>query len=549
MKPSVFIQRRNTLRRKLFAYMLVLVAFILLLFFVGTYLIGGYSGTKHQIAKTLEFQSEFFERQITSHFSNLAVMGIQLSECTTEELERNLTENELDFSALEGSQTHITELQDALIDTLRQKLLETNCSGAFILLNTQINPKVENAETSRSGIYLQRNSLDSTDTRILLYRGLADIGKSHDGMPHRKWRQEFDTGSFPDYEELAALSSSSLTDSFRLSRVVTLPGTSERVMLLCVPVYGSDGRCYGLCGMEISESYFKHIFAQPSELTHAVFCLSRGNMGMTDAKESLTAGIINDYYLAPEGQFISRSFGQGLFSCESEDATYVGVIRSVSLCPGEEGFSVSVLMPRGDYDRLAAEDTVRNVLMLMVLLAFTVISCFYFSRRYLRPVIQGLTRVRRKEYAIRSQVAEIDDLFVFLAEQDRQNAHQLAVMREEKTSAEASLMQMQTEQAQNREELRRLAYSRKNEVDPEDYENFRRGIRDLTATERKVFGYYLEGRTVKEITELMGIKKSTVRFHNRNIYTTLGVNSLKQLLRCAAILRQEDENALTPPEE
>lgn len=154
MKPSVFIQRRNTLRRKLFAYMLVLVAFILLLFFVGTYLIGDYSGTKHQIAKTLEFQSEFFERQITSHFSNLAVMGIQLSECTTEELERYLTENELDFSALEGSQTHITELQDALIDTLRQKLLETNCSGAFILLNTQINPKVENAETSRSGIYL-----------------------------------------------------------------------------------------------------------------------------------------------------------------------------------------------------------------------------------------------------------------------------------------------------------------------------------------------------------------------------------------------------------
>lgn len=63
----------------------------------------------------------------------------------------------------------------------------------------------------------------------------------------------------------------------------------------------------------------------------------------------------------------------------------------------------------------------------------------------------------------------------------------------------------------------------------------------MTVTERRVFDYYLEGRTVKEITELMGVKESTVRFHNRNIYTTLGVSSLKQLLRCAAIMAHDEE--------
>ena len=80
-------------------------------------------------------------------------------------------------------------------------------------------------------------------------------------------------------------------------------------------------------------------------------------------------------------------------------------------------------------------------------------------------------------------------------------------------------------------------------MDPEDYAHFRRGIQELTATERRVFDYYLEGRTVKEITELMGVKESTIRFHNRNIYSALGVNSLKQLLRCAAILAQDEEAA------
>lgn len=263
---------------------------------------------------------------------------------------------------------------------------------------------------------------------------------------------------------------------------------------------------------------------------------------MTDAQQSLSAGIVSDYYLAPQGQFCAERFGSGLFSCESEDAAYVGVIRSVRLCPGGELFSVSTLMPRQDYDRLAAKNTLNLALLLGILAAFAVLCCFYFSKQYLRPVKQIINQIRQREYATtKSHVAEIEDLFAFLAEQDRQSEAALAAIQREKTSVEAELAQIQTERTQDKQELQRLAYSRKAEVDPEDYENFRQGIQNLTATERRVFDYYLQGRSVKEITELMGVKESTVRFHNRNIYTTLGVNSLKQLLRCAAILKQEQD--------
>lgn len=519
--------------------MFVLVALLLILFSIGTFLIGGYSGIKRQLSDTLEFQSEVFERQIATHFSNLAVMGIQLSERTASELEQYLENNHLEFSSLNGDQTHISGLQDALIELLKQKLLETDCSGAFILLNVQINPNVENADTSRSGLYLQRNSLDSTDTSILLYRGLSDVGKNHGAMPHRKWRLEFDTDLFPGYEVVAELPRDTLTNSYRLSKVVTLPSTSERVMLLSLPIYGTDGQTYGICGLEISESYFKHIFAQPSELAHAIFCLSSGQQGLMDAQESLTAGTINDYYLAPAGQFASRSFGYGLFACESRNSAYVGIIHTISLSPRQENFSVSTLIPREDYDRLAGKNALRIMLLLLVLVAFTAISSLYFSKRYLRPLLQSLAQIRKREYATQSQVVEIEDLFAFLAEQDRQSQQLLTAVREEKTSVESALMQVRSQRAKDQQELQRLAYSRKNEVDPEDYENFRHGIQHLTATERRVFDYYLEGRTVKEITELMGVKESTVRFHNRNIYTTLGVSSLKQLLRCATIMKHE----------
>ena len=533
--------KKQTLWRKLFAYMLALVVLLLLLFLIGTFLIGGYSGTRHKIADTLEFQSQVFARQVASHYSSLAVMGIQLSESVSSELEGYLNDNALAFLDLKGSREHITGLQERLMEPMQRKLWEADCSGAFLLLDTQINDNVDNAATSRSGLYLQRNSLDSTDTRILLYRGLADVGKGNDAMPHRKWRLEFDTDLFPGYEEVASLPRDSLSNNFRLSPVVTLPGTSERVMLLSVPIYGSNGEYYGICGMEVSESYFKHVFAQPSELTRAVFCLSPDPNGLTDAENCLTAGIAGGYYLAPSGSFSSEPFGHGLLSWESQDSAYIGMVSPVALCPGQESFSVSTLMPRQDYDSLAGRDTLRIAVLLLVLAALTIVSCFYFSKNYLKPLTQSLAQIQKKEYTAQSQVAEIDDLFAFLAEQDRQEQQLLAAARAEKSSAEAALEALRTEQAQDKQELRRLAYSRKNEVDPEDYENFRRGIQDLTATERRVFDYYLEGRTVKEITELMGVKESTIRFHNRNIYSALGVSSLKQLLRCAAILAQDEE--------
>ncbi len=392
---------------------------------------------------------------------------------------------------------------------------------------------------------MQRNSLDTTDTNILLYRGLSSVGKAHEAMPHRKWRLEFDTALIPDYDELMSVASLPLTQSYRLSKAVTLPGTSERVMLLTVPVFGKTGQLYGICGLEISESYFKHIFAQPSELNHAIFCLSRGELGLTDAEESLSTGTVSDYYLAPCGVFQAAPFGSGLFTCESSSERYVGIIESVRLSPCQETFSVSTLIPRHDYDQLARRASLRITLLLLVIAMLSAVCCLYFSRRYLRPILKSLSQIRQKEYGrLSTQVAEIDDLFAFLAEQDRKSEAALAAAQKEKTSVEAELAQIRTERMQDKQELQRLAYSRKTEVDPEDYENFRRGIQDLTATERRVFEYYLQGKTVKEITELMGVKESTVRFHNRNIYVTLGVGSLKQLLRCAAIMKQEQAQEL-----
>ena len=58
----------------------------------------------------------------------------------------------------------------------------------------------------------------------------------------------------------------------------------------------------------------------------------------------------------------------------------------------------------------------------------------------------------------------------------------------------------------------------------------------LTPTEQLVFDAYLEGKLPKDIMQLLNIKETTLKYHNRNIYSKLGVSSRKQMLEIAAAL-------------
>lgn len=534
---SGFAQRKHSLRRKLFGYMFVLAIALLILFFVGFFLIGGYTGTKARISNTLNFQSDVFERQVKSYFENLTVMEVHFSEESTEIIENYLSENELVFDDLNDSETNISGLQDVLIDEVSQKLMGNSCTGAFIMLNAQVNSSVEN---SRSGIYLQRNSIDSTDSHIILYRGLSDIGKAHGAMPHRKWRLEINTEFIPDYNELIHEAALPLNENYRVTNIITLPGTSERVLYVIIPVFSSTDIFYGFCGFEISESYFKSVFSQPSELSHVLFCLNTEKEGLIDSEDSFSAGIVNGYYLAPTGIFTSKPFGS-LTTYNSDTNSYIGITKIIQLSPKGSEFSISTLMLKRDYDSIARKDSLRIGMLIITFVLIAFGCCIFCTRHYLTPLIQGIEKIRKKEYDSESQIAEIDDLFAFLSDQDRQSEATLEAIRKEKASVEATLIQVRNDQAESKQELKRLAYSRKTEVDPDDYKVFLSGIKELTKTEKKIFDYYLDGKTVKEITELMGVKESTIRFHNRNIYMTLGVSSLKQLLRYSAIMKHENE--------
>lgn len=67
-------------------------------------------------------------------------------------------------------------------------------------------------------------------------------------------------------------------------------------------------------------------------------------------------------------------------------------------------------------------------------------------------------------------------------------------------------------------------------ISSEVMEYFVRGLETLTPTERTIYEAYTLGRTTKDIMAELNIKENTLKFHNKNIYSKLGVSSRKQLL-------------------
>jgi len=69
---------------------------------------------------------------------------------------------------------------------------------------------------------------------------------------------------------------------------------------------------------------------------------------------------------------------------------------------------------------------------------------------------------------------------------------------------------------------------------------FTAGLTRLTPKEQQLFDCYVEGMSTAEIMEQLRIKENTLKFHNKNLYSKLGVSSRKQLQRLAALKTLQD---------
>ncbi|MBO5671365.1 MAG: hypothetical protein J6S41_07425, partial [Clostridia bacterium] len=292
---------RWSLKRRLFSYMMLLVCLLLLFLVTALFLTDQFDNIEENTYDALEMQIKVFEKDITDHFDAVAAAGISLSKTVTELVEDYLSERDIRFSDLTDKADAITALQSMLLKPMLQQLSQENCSGIYVILDATVNSSLDHAASSRAGIYLQTNGYKSSYNPVVLLRGNAEVGRENDIMPHRKWTLEFDTSILPEYQTLSQSTDLPIAKSFCFTEMITVPRTETRVMLLCVPMIGTDGTFFGICGFEISESYFASYYAQPTKVDHLTYLFLPSAEESIDITSGFSCGDTDGYYRAPQG--------------------------------------------------------------------------------------------------------------------------------------------------------------------------------------------------------------------------------------------------------
>lgn len=515
---------KPSMRRRLFLYMGALAALLLVTLFAVLLLLGQLKSPREELAKSLTFRMEAFQSDMESLWRNVSVMGLHLSEDMTAILEKQTT----DLSKLDGDADAVERLEEAMLEPLCQYVRQADCSGAFVVLNTSL----VSADSSFSGLYVQRSNAAHTTSGLLLYRGMADIGRRHDVMPHRKWAQEFDLSEFPGFTRYLESASAPIERNCCTTPLLTLPNTSERAILLTVPMLGTDGTAYGLCGFSVNQTYFSSHHAQPSGVSRLACVLSDSAAGL-DISKGLLAYPANGFCFVPDELLTEKPLQEGLTSYTGAELSFVGLSRPFMAADGDvEPHILTVLIPKSDYANLLLKSRLEIGGLLILLMFFGVICCLFYTRHYFTPILEDIDHVT-------AAGGEAGNPFF---EELLPLSNKLRVHERTITDLETERQDLRGQMEQAEADAKRLAQRRKSEIDPEEYQLFLSAYQKLGPEARTVIDAMVDGISVQVLAEQLGKKMSTVYSYRRDIYEKVGIqgeNKLQQLRVRVSLMRRE----------
>ena len=537
-------QAQPSMRRRLFLYMGALAALLLAVLLVALLLLGRLKSPRAETEKALTFQMGAFRSDMNSLWRNVSVMGVHLSQDMTALIEEQTS----DFSSLNGDVAAVGDLQEAMLEPLCQYVRQTDCSGAFIMLGASLSS--DPAVDSHAGLYVQRSNAEHTTSDLLLYRGMADIGRQHRVMPHRKWAQEFCPADFPGLADQLEAASAPIERACRTTELLTLPGTTEQAILLTVPMIGADGTVYGLCGFSVNQTYFLAHHAQPTGIGSLACVLSDAAEGL-DVQRGLLTYPTGDFCFVPDELLEKRSLRGGLSAFVGTELSFVGISEPFTVAAGDEASpDLTVLIPKSDYDRALLKSRLEAAGVLMLLLFFAVSCCLFYTRRYLRPILEDIDHVTvaggEKGKPIFEELLPISEKMrsheeaVTVLKAERQDAQDRAEqLLGEKLGLEEQVEGMQGQLDDSLAEIRRLAHLGKKELKPDDYDKFLKGYAKLSTKELEICAALAKGLSARQCAEQTGNALSTIDTYRKRVYGKTNIHRVRQLRLCYALMQLE----------
>ena len=532
-----------SLRKRFLLYIISAIATFLALTMVLLNLFGVINSANVQIMRDMDTWLANSADSIENDCDELAACAISFSHQLESQIQNFLIQQQLQFEDLQDNTQALTDLQQELYGTVYLNMQVAPASGSFYILNTTVNSTSETPQFN--GIYLKYVNLSSENTvnnDFALYRGSYTTGKENDLTFHSGWNNENRTDFFADCESV-------FSDGvhYALSTVAEIPDTWENARYIYVPLRDRQDTIIGVCGFEISDLLFR--------LSHKSEDPRWGQ---------LVCGLIDQQQGGYSGQFSSNRYQTGsthtpLRVTSKKDYTQfdfgmescVGTTKDIFL--GNDSFTVAVMMSQAQYQKFVRDGQLQNAVIFLILGILAMASCIVMSHRYVSPILKRFEQVMANEIGgDPTNIREIEDLFAFLAARDEAYEARLKKLEQERQAAEANATRSQKdyETALRRldlvqGELDQLAAAQRREIVLEEYEFFLCNLGTLTATEYKVYELYLAGKNARQIAEILDISENTLKYHNKNIYSKLGISSRKQMLRFAALKQHQDSQTQT----
>ena len=533
-----------SLRKRFLLYIVSAIATFLALAMVLLNLFGFINSANVQIMRDLDAWLANSADSIEHDCDELAACAISFSDQLESQIQSFLIEHQLQFDDLRDNTRMLTDLQQRLYDIVYLNMQVAPASGTFYILNTTVNSASQTPLFN--GIYLKYVNLSSENTvnnDFALYRGSYTTGKEHSLTFHSGWNNENRTDFFEDCESV-------FSDGvhYALSSVVEIPETWENARYIYVPLRDRQDKIIGVCGFEISDLLFRlsHKTEDPrwGQLVCGLIDRHQGNYyGHFNSNRYQTGNANSRLRIISKADYMQFEFDRE--SC-------VGTARDIFL--GNDTFTVAMMMPQAQYQKFIRTGQLQNAVIFLILGTLTLVCCVIMSHKYVSPILKRIEQVKAREIGGDPiNIREIDDLFAFLEARDVAYEARLEELEQERQAAEANATQTQKDYEKAlrkldlvQGELEQLAAAQQREIVLEEYEFFLSNLGTLTATEYKVYELYLAGKNAKQIAELLGISENTLKYHNKNIYSKLGISSRKQMLRFAALKQHRDTHPKNP---
>lgn len=509
-----------SLHRRALRYMgaLILVAFLLglfLLFGAGIFFNG-----EEKVEQTLNNQLITVDEKIANELESYSGYALNLSRQLSRTIEYSMERKEMDISEFNDSREKLHALQQAMYGDLNTTIMMGQSSGVFAFVDATVNTGLENSADSRSGLYLRLVNVSSNVVLMpetILFRGDAEIAREKGLELHNRWNLEFDLSDFKQYRELVE-QKGELADLMFWTYKRQLRDTWEDIILLCVPIVGSNGNLYGMCGIELNALHFQlELPAVESEFGSLITVIAP----VKDGKLRLDLGMMG----STQGTWLNGNEqleivqNKGYCSYNGEENSFLGVQKELEI-PGEEDVKwvVAVLTPKErstSYIRNSKIYKLAGILIFILCMALLVV---HLSNRFVKPILDSFEAIKEERYSdtMGIRIKEMEELKEFLASK--------------------------TENPKNAEI-------------PEHIEEmlmiFKGRVDTLTPTERTLLACYAEGSSLEEAAEHMFISVNTAKKHNTNMNHKLEISSRSELMVYLDLFRRCDriEEILNVPEE